>query len=88
MQDAIAKLWSGKLKPFNCVGQDNGEMKELAELMCRHYEKLDRQLDEPFREVLEAYSECTADYGALANEQAFCEGFCLGVRLTAEALLS
>ncbi len=87
MPKTITELWNGKLRPFNCVGQDDEEMKKLTELMHRQYEKLEQGLAKPLREELEAYSECTAEYGAAANEQAFCEGFRLGVRLTAEALL-
>lgn len=87
MPETITALWNGKLKPFDCVGRDNEEMRKLTELMCRQYEKLEQGLTKPLREELEAYSECAAEYGALANEQAFCEGIRLGVRLTAEAML-
>ena len=83
---AIAQLWNGELEPYRNLGGNDTETKELENLILSNYEKLEESLSGELKERLEKYRECSDEYMASINEQAFCEGFCLGTRLTAEAL--
>ena len=67
------------------LGRNDAELKKLENLILLNYEKLEKNLDEELKERLENYKDCIDEYTVLVNEQAFCEGFCLGTRLTAEA---
>lgn len=38
------------------------------------------------KELFEKYNDCMNEYIAAISEQAFCDGFCVGTKITAEAL--
>ena len=61
-------------------------MRQLECLMERNLKNVEACLSDTGRELLQKYRDCTLEYLALCNEQAFCDGFCLGAKLTAEAL--
>ena len=61
-------------------------MKDLAELITRHNETLDKALSAEQKEVFEKYHECMDELNSKFIIQAFKYGFRLGSRLTADAL--
>ena len=83
----IAKLWNGELEPYIHIGEGSSELKGLEEQVRCSYEMLEKCLDGESKELLDGYRDSVDEYTALITEQAFCEGFCMGTRLTAEALI-
>lgn len=86
MTRTIAEHWRGNLAPIEYLGLNSSEMKQLENLMHRHIEMLEEMLTEKEKTVYEKYRDCVDDYVFAVAEQAFCDGFCLGVRIMAEAL--
>lgn len=86
MTSIIAHLWSGNLDPITQLGENNREIRELECLMQKNLEKLEADLSEKAAETLGKYSDCVSEYLAIISEQAFCDGFCLGTKILAEAM--
>ena len=86
MTKMIAQLWSGNLEPARHSGKNNAEIQELENLMQRNLEKLENNLTEHQKKIFENYNNCLSEYIILTAEQAFCDGYCVGTKLAAEAL--
>ncbi|MBR7132384.1 MAG: hypothetical protein IKD04_02520 [Clostridia bacterium] len=88
MSKIIPQLWNGELAPVNNLGADTPELRQLECLMSRHLERLENSLNKETKEVLNKFLDCTNDYNFEIREQAFCMGFSLGAKITAEALVT
>lgn len=86
MREILDELWYGNITPFSQCKVNMLEMKELAELITRHNETLDKALSAEQKEVFEKYHECMDELNSKFIIQAFKYGFRLGSRLTADAL--
>lgn len=86
MKNTITQLYMGQLEPKNVLGNGNIEMRRIELLMERNYNKLKDNLDEETRAILGKYSQCIDEYVVLISEQAFYDGFCLGMRILSEAI--
>lgn len=86
MSNAIAQLYRGELEPKSILGNGNVEMRRIELLIENNYKKLKENLNEEAKSILEKYSQCIDEYIVLISEQAFCDGFCIGIRLSAEAV--
>lgn len=87
MKKTISELWNICIESAEGTEINNSEMRELEHLMERNREALKETLNENEKELLQKYSACADDYLFTASEQAFCDGFCLGAKLLAEALI-
>lgn len=87
MTKTISQLWGGNLDPVRHSGLNNTEISQMEKLMSDNYENLKSKLNDEQKQVLEKYAECVSDYGLLISEQSFCDGFCLGTKISAEALI-
>lgn len=85
MSKTIAQLWNGNLDPVRYSGRTNQEMKQLEVLLQRNLDTLEEALNDPQKKLFEKYNTQMDEYLIVANEQAFCDGFCLGARMMAEA---
>lgn len=88
MTKTISQLWSGNLDPITRLGMNNIEIDKMEKLMSDNYDKLKDKLNDETKEILEKYFDCVNDYVLLISEQSFCDGFCLGTKISAEALVS
>lgn len=88
MTKTISQLWSGNLDPITRLGMNNIEIDKIEKLMSDNYDKLKDKLNDETKEILEKYFDCVNDYVLLISEQSFCDGFCLGTKISAEALVS
>ena len=79
-------VWNGELNPAVKLGRNNSEMRELEKLMLKNLDRLDILLSEKAADILERYNECVSEYLSVTSRQAFCDGFCLGTRINAEAM--
>ncbi len=87
MANTILQLWNGSLAPIRHLGQNNSEMKQLERLIQRNLDSLEESIGEKSKALLEKYSNCLNEYLIVMSGQAFCDGFCLGAKIAAEALL-
>ena len=83
----ILALWEGRLEPGKHCGTGK-EMREVEALLERNHIKLKASLNENEQSILDKYDDCIEEQLFIVAEQAFYEGYCLGTRLTAEALTS
>lgn len=87
MNKTIARLWRGEIRPAEYSGDQNAESREIAHRSCRIAEKLEASLNEEELRLFRKYQDNTCDYINVLFEQAFCDGFSLAAKLTAEALV-
>ena len=87
MQDTILELWRGNIAPMEHCGEEDREAKHMLELMVKNQEELRQSLTPSQAEILYRYTACADDYLLQMVELAFRDGFCLGTKLAAEALL-
>ena len=86
MVKTIAQIWNGTLVPEADIKEDNPQIAELKNLLERNRKHLEQSLNEKEKEILEEYDDCVTEYIDILGEQAFCNGFCLGAKITTEAL--
>ncbi len=86
MSNTIAQLYRGQLEPKNVLGNGNIEMRRIEILIEKNFHRLKENRNEETKVILEKYSECIDEYLVLLSEQAFCDGFCLGVRIMSESV--
>lgn len=77
----------GSLGRGQYFGVGNPQMKQQWHFMHDDLEKLEQTLSEEQRKLLEKYSATLDHYFVTVSEQAFCDGFCMGTKLAAEALV-
>ena len=84
--ETIIDLWNGNVAPAEDCGSRDPEANHLFSLMVRNEEKLRGGLTDAQKEVLQKYTDCSAEYLMRMLELAFCEGFSLGCKLVTESL--
>ena len=85
MGRTIMELWNG-VAPCEHCGSHDPEANRLVRDLARHREALCDGLAGPHKEAFERYVDCAETYLLRMMELAFCDGFRLGGRLTAEML--
>lgn len=86
MPNTIAQLYRGQLEPKSVLGNGNVEMRRAEVLIKNNFERLKGNLNKDEKEVLEKYKCCIDEYIVLITEQAFSDGFCVGMRILSEAV--
>ena len=84
--NTIAQLWNGHIEPVRHLGEENPQIDQLKAFMKDTYEKLEKNLDDKNKRLLEKYGRYICEYIVLVSEEAFCDGYCLGTKLTVQAL--
>ncbi len=87
MTKTITELWYGNIEPVGKFGINNEEMKVLEDLMVKCIEKIEKLLSEEQKKIFKTYCDNVNEYVLVATEQAFCDGYCLGTKITTEALV-
>ena len=88
MSKTIIKLFNGELEPVAYIGKDNYEMKNLFHLIETTFEKLENSLEENNKNLFEEYHNYIQKYIILSGEESFSAGYCIGTKITAEALIN
>ena len=83
----VKRLWRDVAQQSNDLGETEGELKKLERLLERNATALKSNLGKARMSLFARYADCVTEYVYLCKEEAFCKGYCLGARLTAEALL-
>lgn len=86
MTKTIKELWKGNIEPLVYSGVNNSEITNAFKITHCNYEKLEKSINDDLKKILNDYEESNNKCLDLTNEQAFCDGFCLGVKIAAEAL--
>ena len=82
----ITDLWNGNIAPCEHCGAHDPEVNKLIGQMERNREILIKGLTAAQTETFQKFIDCSEAYLLRMLELAFCDGFCLGSRLTTEAL--
>ena len=85
MKKAIIDLWNGSDIPIERSG--NGDINIAAGKIEHCLQELEKTLGGEKYKFVEKLIALYEDYTSLVAEQAFCDGFKLAYRLSAEALL-
>lgn len=86
MKRALEDLWNGSLAPCEKCGENDPEVENMARLIERNRDTLQKELGERQKEILNRYTGCYEEYLYLTAVHAFCDGFSLASRLLTEAL--
>lgn len=87
MSKLISELWFGNVDAMRHLGRNNGDMLHMEKILRDNNNKLAEMLCDDGKKLLEIYSENNTEYLSLAAEDAFCQGFSLGAKIVAEAIL-
>lgn len=85
MTKTISQLWNGDLAPIQDLESHNPELKALDQAIQHTFEELEETLQDPHLSRFRTYNDSVGEYIAATCEQAFCEGFSLGLKLLSEA---
>lgn len=87
MSKTIEQIWGGNLDPIEFLWKSNNGLKQMEHALFRRLESLEKTLDS---KQLGIYEKCVDDinqYIFETSKKSFCEGFSIGTRITAEAML-
>lgn len=82
----IKELWRGNLQPIAKIGDGMRNIAELESLKERNREQLLKLLGDKNADIFKRYIDCADEYTHLISEQAFYEGFCIGMRMSSESI--
>ena len=85
MTPTINELWNGNISPAEHCGDNDLLISELHSLMEKNRKNLSSGLSVSQMEIFQKYMDCSEEYLFRMLELAFCDGFCLGTKLVAEA---
>ena len=86
MSKTIAELYNGNIQPIRNLGKSNDEIKHLEVLIEKTHEDLENELNDKQKSFFQRYEGNINEYMCLLSEEAFCDGFCVGVKIITEAL--
>ena len=87
MINILSQLLNGQVKPFEEIGKNSDEIKELEKFIEQNFKELNNELNTKQKEILEKYSECVEEYFNFLIEDSFCVGFSLSTRIFTEAII-
>lgn len=85
MLSTISELWSGIIEPGRPQQIIETKIKHALFLTEKQSEAHRESLNEAQRDSFDKYCDYKEEYSIMLSEQAFCDGFSLGLRLAAEA---
>ena len=86
MSKILSELFYGTLRPIETL--TNPQLAHLEKLTTQNLGRLQAQIDEKLKDLLAAYSDSETEHAQVISEQAFVDGFALGVKIMVEALTS
>ena len=88
MSETIEELYYGNITLSERNFRRTGEYAHILQLATRNEEKLSETLTEAQKETFGKFKDNTSELSSMTEVTAFTLGFKLGLRLTAEALIS
>lgn len=86
MKSTLIDLWHGNISPLSDGAVLDPNEKKLYEYLDRHYNDLEKLLDEKGRTILEKFRDCYTEILINDCDDAFVQGFSLAVKLMAESM--
>ncbi len=87
MSSAITELWEGIIEPNRPLQIRETRLKHALYLTEEQSGELLKSLNEAQKRSFVKYCDYKEEYSLMLSEQAFSDGFSLGMRLAAEALV-
>ena len=87
MSNIIIDLRNGNLEPTNNFGKNNTKLQSYELKVQEKYEILFKSLNGDNQKLLENYVSIADKYQIMCEEQSFHDGFCLGMKIAAEAFM-
>ena len=87
MQTTIRALWNGELYPCETPLPDTAQTRELTKLIESLTQRLSDRLDDTEKDLFEKFTQAQDERFDVIMEHIFTEGFCLGAKIAAEALV-
>ena len=84
MTNIISELWYGNIDPSLHLGENNTELKRAEKIFYKNIEKIENTSND--KELIEKIYDSLYEYLSLMCEQAFHNGFCIGTKISAQAL--
>ena len=81
----IANLWNGNIKPIKYFTKNNTEIQHLEKLLQKNLKTIEQAFSNKEKKLFKNYNDCIDEYISLLCEQAFTDGFSLGVNMITEA---
>lgn len=81
----ITELWNGNIKPINYFTKNNTEIQHLEKLLQANLNTIEQTFNDKEKNILQNYNDCIDEYISLICEEAFTNGFSLGVNMITEA---
>jgi hypothetical protein len=88
MRTTIEELYYGNIMPYNRSVRAGSEYANLVGLLARNEAELLTTLNEVQKETFEKIKDCWMEMNSINEVTIFTYGFKLGLRLTAESLIS
>ena len=88
MRTTIEELYYGNIMPYNRSVRAGSEYANLVGLLARNEAELIATLTEAQKETFEKIKDCWMEMNSINEVTIFTHGFKLGLRLTAESLIS
>ena len=88
MKSTLKKLWNGEISPWSAPEPTTMEFRKIAEKVDKERALLESMLNEDGRKILENFESFHCEWLNLENENAFLQGFSLGMKMAAEAFLT
>lgn len=85
MYDTLDKLFRGDINPFEAPRYNDAELLEAQQLFHKLMDKVQQRLGD--NDLFEKLNDALYDLTFAQERVLFCEGFRLGVRLTAESFM-
>lgn len=85
MYDTLEKLFCGDINPFEAPRYQDNELLEAQQLFNKLMDKVHQRLGD--NELFEKLNDALYDLTYAQERVLFCEGFRLGVRMTAESFM-
>ena len=88
MRTTIEELYYGNIMPYNRSVHAGSEYANLVGLLARNEAELLATLTDAQKETFEKIKDCWMEMNSINEVTIFTHGFKLGLRLTAESLIS
>ena len=88
MSKIVEQIRNGDFEPKEHFGKNNPELRKLERLIYGSLEALENCLNENQRQIFENCRDNINELYIEIERQAFCDGFCLDSKMTAEAFVS
>ena len=86
MKSTLTNLWLGNIHPTEERTKNHEQETELCSYIEKHYESLEKMLDEKGREILAQLKNCYCELSFCEGSDAFVQGFSLAVKILTEAM--